>query len=84
LVNAGIDVQYDFVRLICAKFDANDHSHAMVRQIMEQAFGPALLPAPILESAEISYAALRRMSVYELERSIGTPKTYKRCRNNLD
>jgi chromosome partitioning protein len=84
LIHAGIDVQYDFVRLICAKFDANDPSHAMVRQIMEQAFGPSLLPVPILESAEISHAALRMMSVYELERPIGTPKTHKRCRSNLD
>lgn len=84
LINAGITVQYDFVRLICAKFDANDPSHAMVRQIMEQAFGPSLLPVPILESAEISHAALRMMSVYELERPIGTLKTHKRCRNNLD
>ncbi len=84
LINAGIEVQYDFVRLLCSKFDANDPSHTMVRQIMEQAFGPALLPVPILESAEISHAALRMMSVYELERPIGTPKTHKRCRSNLD
>jgi chromosome partitioning protein len=39
---------------------------------------------PILESAEISHAALRMMSIYELERPIGTPKTHKRCRSNLD
>jgi chromosome partitioning protein len=84
LINAGIEVEYDFVRLICSKFDANDPSHAMVRQIMEQAFGPALLPIPILESAEISHAAMRMMTIYELERPIGTPKTHKRCRNNLD
>jgi chromosome partitioning protein len=84
LIHAGIEVEYDFVRLICSKFDANDPSHAMVRQIMEQAFGPALLPIPILESAEISHAAMRMMTVYELERPIGTPKTHKRCRSNLD
>ena len=84
LTNAGIAVEYDFVRLICSKFDANDPSHAMVRQIMEQAFGPALLPVPILESAEISHAALRMMTIYELERPIGTPKTHKRSRTNLD
>lgn len=84
LTAAGITVSYDFVRLICSKFDSNDPSHAMVRQIMEQSFGPALLPVPILESAEISHAALRMMSVYELERPIGTPKTHKRCRTNLD
>tara|TARA_R110000787_G_scaffold103009_1_gene209323 strand:- start:2467 stop:3909 length:1443 start_codon:yes stop_codon:yes gene_type:complete len=81
---AGIDVSYDFVRLICSKFDSNDPSHAMVQQIMEQSFGPALLPVPILESAEISHAALRMMTVYELERPIGTPRTHKRCRANLD
>src|SRR3990167_7953512 len=84
LAEAGIVVDYDFVRLLCSKFDSNDPSHAMVRQIMEQTFGPALLPVPILESAEISHAALRMMTVYELERPIGTPRTHKRCRANLD
>lgn len=84
LENAGIAVDYSFVRLICSKFDGNDPSHAMVRTIMEQSFGPALLPVPILDSAEISHAALRMMTVYELERPIGTPKTHKRCRANLD
>lgn len=84
LIAAGIQVDYNFVRLICSKFDSNDPSHAMVRTIMEQAFGPALLPVPILESAEISHAALRMMTVYELEKPIGTPRTHKRCKANLD
>lgn len=84
LDGAGIAVDYSFVRLICSKFDSNDPSHAMVRTIMEQSFGPALLPVPILESAEISHAALRMMTVYELERPIGTARTHKRCRANLD
>jgi chromosome partitioning protein len=84
LGRAGIDVRYDFVRLICSKFDANDPSHAMLRQIMEGTFGPALLPVPILDSAEISHAALRMMTVYELEKPIGTARTHKRCRSNLD
>lgn len=84
LIQAGIEVNYNFVRLICSKFDANDPSHAMVRQIMEQTFGPALLPVPILDSAEISHAALRMMTIYELEKPIGTPRTHKRCRANLD
>lgn len=84
LIAAGIEVHYDFVRLICSKFDGNDPSHAMVKQIMEQSFGPALLPIPILDSAEISHAALRMMTVYELEKPVGTPRTHKRCRANLD
>ncbi|HWU01295.1 MAG TPA: AAA family ATPase [Novosphingobium sp.] len=84
LVEAGIAVDYSFVRLICSKFDANDPSHAMVRTIMEQTFGAALLPVPVLDSAEISHAALRMMTVYELEKAIGTTKTHKRCKANLD
>ena len=84
LAGAGIEVDYAFVRLLCSKFDGNDPSHAMVRAIMEQAFGPALLPVPILESAEISHAAMRMMTVYELDKPIGTPKTHKRSRANLD
>lgn len=84
LEEAGIAVDYGFVRLICSKLDGNDPSHAMVRAIMDQTFGPALLPVPILESAEISHAALRMMTVYELGRPIGTARTHKRCRANLD
>jgi len=84
LMGAGIPVDYAFVRLICSKFDGNDPSHEMVRTIMEQTFGPALLPVPILESAEISHAAMRMMTVYELDKPIGTPRTHKRCRANLD
>lgn len=84
LAAAGISVRYSFVRLICSKFDSNDPSHAMVRAIMEQTFGPALLPVPILESAEISHAAMRMMTVYEPERPIGTARTHKRCKMNLD
>lgn len=84
LTRAGIQVEYDFCRIICSKFNANDPSHAMVKQVMEQAFGPALFPVPILESAEISHAALRMMTIYELEKPVGTPKTHKRCRMNLD
>lgn len=84
LTGAGIDVDYQFVRLICSKYDANDPSHAMVRAIMEQSFGAALLPVPILDSAEISHAAMRMMTIYELDKPIGTPKTHKRCRANLD
>lgn len=84
LTDAGIEVDYTFVRLICSKFDSGDPSHEMVRTIMEQAFGPALLPVPILESAEISHAALRMMTIYELEKPIGTPRTHRRCRANLD
>jgi cellulose biosynthesis protein BcsQ len=67
LTQAGIEVDYSFVRLLCSKFDGNDPSHEMVRAIMEQTFGPALLPVPILESAEISHAAMRMMTIYELE-----------------
>lgn len=84
LTENGIAVELDFVRLLCSKFDAGDPSHAMMQQVMEQAFGPALLPVPILESAEISHAALRMMTVYELERPVGSVKTHKRCRANLD
>ncbi len=81
---AGIEASYDFVRLICSKFDSNDPSHSSILRIMEQSFGPALLPVPILESAEISHAALRMMTVYELPKAIGTSRTHKRCRSNLD
>lgn len=84
LTDAGIEVDYSFVRLLCSKLDSGDPSQDMVRAIMEQSFRSALLPVPILESAEISHAALRMMTVYELAKPIGTPRTHKRCKENLN
>lgn len=84
LAEAGISVHYEFCRLICSRLDVNDPSQSMLLRIMEETFGPALLPVSILDSAEISHASLRMMSVYELERPIGTTRTHKRCRSNLD
>lgn len=84
LDRAGITVDYNFCRLLCSRLDRNDPSQSMLQTIMEQTFGSSLLPVPILESAEISHAALRMMSVYELERPIGTSRTHKRCKDNLN
>jgi len=56
----------------------------MVLKVMEEAFGATLLPNAVLESAEISHAALRMMTIYELEKPIGTARTHKRCRTNMD
>jgi chromosome partitioning protein len=84
LSEAGIQVEYDFCRLICSRHDVNDPSQSMVQKIMEDTFGPALLPVAILDSAEIAHAALRMMTIYELERPIGTARTHKRCKSNLD
>lgn len=84
LAEAGIEVDYRFLRLLCSRHDTTNPSEGMVLQIMEETFGPALLPVAILDSAEISHAALRMMTVYELEKPIGTARTNKRCRANLD
>jgi chromosome partitioning protein len=81
---AGVVVDYQFCRLVCSRHDTSNPGEDMVLRIMEDTFGSSLMPVAILDSAEISHAALRMMSVYELDRPIGTPKTHKRCRSNLD
>jgi chromosome partitioning protein len=84
LADANIEVEYEFCRILCSRYDVNDPSQTMVQRIMQDTFGPTLLPVPILDSAEITHAALRMMTVYELEKPIGAAKTHKRCRANLD
>lgn len=84
LGQAGIDVDYKFVRLLCSKHDTSNPSESMVIRIMEEAFGPALLPVAVLDSAEISHASLRMMTVFELDKPIGTSRTHKRCKQNLE
>ena len=84
LREVGFETNYDFVRLICSRHDVNDPSQTMVLKVMEEAFGASLLPNAVLDSAEISHAALRMMTVYELDKPVGTARTHKRCRSNLD
>jgi chromosome partitioning protein len=84
LREVGFETNYEFVRIICSRHDVNDPSQSMVLKVMEEAFGATLLPNAVLDSAEISHAALRMMTVYELEKPIGTARTHKRCRGNLD
>lgn len=81
---AGMAVDYRFVRLLCARHDTSNPSESMVIRIMEEAFGPSLLPVAILDSAEISHASLRMMTVFELDKPIGTTRTHKRCKQNLE
>jgi chromosome partitioning protein len=84
LRQVGFETNYDFFRLICSRHDVNDPSQTMVLKVMEEAFGASLLPNAVLDSAEISHAALRMMTVYELDKPVGTARTHKRCRSNLD
>lgn len=84
LREVGFETNYDFVRLICSRHDVNDPSQTTVLKVMEEAFGASLLPNAVLDSAEISHAALRMMTVYELDKPIGTARTHKRCRSNMD
>jgi chromosome partitioning protein len=84
LADANIEVEYEFCRILCSRYDVNDPSQTMVQRIMQDTFGPTLLPVPILDSAEITHASLRMMTVYELEKPIGAAKTHNRCRANLD
>lgn len=84
LAEYGLAPDYNFVRLICSRYNSNDSNEDLMMQIMQDAFGAALLPIPILESAEISHANTRMMTVYELDSPIGSPRTHKRCRSNLD
>lgn len=80
----GIQVRYDFVRMVCSRHNTNDPSQAGLLSLMDQTFGSYMLPLKILDSSEVGNAALRMMSIYELEEPIGTPRTYKRCRENMD
>lgn len=84
LADANIHVDYEFCRILCSRYDVNDPSQTMVQKIMQDTFGAALLPVPVLDSAEITHASLRMMTVYELEKPVGTARTHKRCRSNLD
>jgi chromosome partitioning protein len=72
---------FHFVRVVATKVDEGKSAHNQIREMMASVFGPEMLSASLLDSAEIDNANVQLRTVYELT---GISKTHERCRNNLD
>ena len=83
LREVGFETNYDFVRIICSRHDVNDPSQSMVLSVMEEAFGATLLPNAVLHWPRSVMPPCGSYG-YQLEKPIGTARTHKRCRGNLD
>lgn len=79
----GVTLEYDFIRILATRLTSDENQHQTIA-LMKSTFGSQMISTPFLQSAEITNAALMFMSVYELEKAMGSHRTYNRCIENLN
>lgn len=82
LEKAGIDVEFAFIKILCAMYKGG--SEVGTFNMMKASYGSQMVTEPLLHSEEIKNANMLFQSVYELSRPTGSHQTYQRCRTNLD
>lgn len=84
LTEAGVEIHYDFFKILCSNYEASRAADVAMWSVMQNCSGTNLLPTPLKHSEEIKHAANSGRSVYELDGPAGAPTTYKSCLANLD
>ena len=82
--STGRKVELDFTKIVLARHDPGRQAQEFVSTLMSEAFGPSLLRATLMQSAEIDNAASRWSTVYDLPGASSSRGTYKRCIESLD
>ena len=82
LQSRSLDVEYQFIKFVLTKTDANKSAQTALRAAMMAVFGDAVLETPLLTSAEYESASLDMRTIYEVGQT--RRPTYTRARRNLD
>jgi chromosome partitioning protein len=82
LESRGRSSEYKFIKMVATKLDETQVAHREMRSMMTVKFGSELLSNALLTSSIYNRANANMCSVFELD--LGSDKTYRRCRANLD
>jgi len=82
--NAGASMDFDFLRFLINRYEANDGPQQQVVAFLRQLFGDEVMVAPVLKSTAISDAGLTHQTVYEVDRSQFHRNTYDRAVDSLN
>ena len=82
--NAGASMEFDFLRFLINRYEANDGPQQQVVAFLRQLFGDEVMVAPVLKSTAISDAGLTHQTVYEVDRSQFHRNTYDRAVDSLN
>lgn len=82
LTNAGMSVDYKFIRFLITKADVTKTAQKELRDAMGQVFSDHAFSTALLSSVEYDTAALEMRTIYELAE--GKTRVHDRARKNMD
>jgi chromosome partitioning protein len=82
LGNAGMKIEYKFIRFLITKADVSKSAQKELRDAMGKVFSDYALPTALLSSVEYDTAALEMRTIYELAE--GRTRVHERARRNMD
>jgi chromosome partitioning protein len=84
LRQAGVTIQYDWIKYLFTRVEASDGPQGQMMTFVRSLFGDSVLTNAMVKSVAISDASLSKQSVYEINRSQFTATTYDRAMECLD
>lgn len=77
-------IEYKFVKILISRFDENKSAQQALVDLALDQFEGSVMNSKFRDSAEISSAANRQRTVYELNGPMTSSKVHKRCFNILE
>lgn len=76
---AGGSLNFDFLRYLVTRYEANDGPQTQIAGFLRTQFGPRVLTNPMLKSTAVSDAGLTKQTLYEVGRENFNRATYDRA-----
>lgn len=81
---AGGNLQYDWMRYLITRYEANDGPQAQIVAFLRSLFGDRVLTSMMVKSTAISDAGLSKQTIYEATRESMHRQTYDRAVESMD
>lgn len=81
---AGGNLQYDWMRYLITRYEANDGPQAQIVAFLRSLFGERVLTSMMVKSTGISDAGLSKQTIYEASRESMHRQTYDRAVESMD
>lgn len=82
--DAGMALEYDFLRYLIARFEPSDGPQAQVAGLLRANFGKRVMTEPFLKSTAVSDAGLTHQTLFEVGRGSMNRNTYDRAMESIN
>jgi chromosome partitioning protein len=82
--DAGMTLEYDFLRYLVSRFEPSDGPQAQVAGLLRANFGKRVMTETFLKSTAVSDAGLTHQTLFEVGRGSMNRNTYDRAMESIN